>query len=278
MATTQWESLEEDPRQDVWDSWPGAVLLDDEIRYYATETPYPLIDPFYEANLKPARYQLTLGWEAKLGGRIVIIDDKNPLIIPPHQVAIVRTQEVVNLPRFLVARWNLTVSMVYRGLLWVGAGQVDPGWVGYLPCPLYNLSNEPVEIKAGERLFTIDFVRTTRFTESNLRYPHPPSRQPTSPPISYYDETSLRSGPFERLKELEELRRFREVGYGVITLIILILTFMVAALAVVVIEPSTEPGGSLLSFWPMTALAGSLASIVLSIGAIVFAFLIWKRR
>ena len=276
--TTQWESLEEDPRQEVWDSWPGAVLLDDEIRYYATQTQYALIDPFDENNLKPARYQLTLGSEAKLGGRPVIIDDKNPLVIPPHQVAIVRTQEVLNLPRFLVARWNLRVDMVYRGLLWVGAGQVDPGWVGYLPCPVYNLSNDPVEIKAGERLFTIDFVRTTRFRDSNIRYPYPPTNQPTNPPINNFDPYSLRSGPFERLKELDELRRFREVGYGVITLIILVLTFMVAALAVLAVEPSIEAGGPLLSFWPMTALAGSLVSIVLSISAIIFAFLIWKRR
>ena len=131
----KWDSLEEDPRSDIWKCWPGAVLLDDEIKYYANHPKYPLISPFCDENLKPARYLLTVGCEARVGGKTVRIDKDNPLIIPPHQVAIVCTRETLNLPRFLIARWNLTVEMVYRGLLWVGALQVDPGWVGYLPCP-----------------------------------------------------------------------------------------------------------------------------------------------
>ena len=167
-----WESLEDDPRQDVWETWPGAVLLDDEIEFYSKHPKYPLITPFDSNNLKPARYQLSLGPEARVGGRTYKIDESHPLTIPPHQVAIVRSHETINLPRFLIARWNLKVDMVYKGLLWVGALQVDPGWVGYLPCPLYNLSDETVEIKYKETLFTIDFVRTTAFDKAkNRSYP-----------------------------------------------------------------------------------------------------------
>ena len=110
----KWDSLEQDPREDTWKHWTSAVLLDDEIRHYARQRNYPLIHPFNEENLKPARYQLTLGPEAKVGGELLRISKDNPLIIPPHQVAIVRTEETLNLPRFLIARWNLTVDMVYR--------------------------------------------------------------------------------------------------------------------------------------------------------------------
>ena len=203
----KWESLEKDPREHVWNFWPGAVLLDDEIEYYAKQPEHPLISPFDKKNLKPARYQLTLGNEARIAGKTVRIDKENPLAIEPHQVAIVRSDEILNLPRFLIARWNLTIGMVYRGLLWVGALQVDPGWVGYLPCPLYNLSDDTVTINYGEKLFTIDFVRTTRFdVERNRRYPDKETLPPLNPRINYYDETTLRSGPYEAIEQVNQMK------------------------------------------------------------------------
>ena len=53
--------------------------------------------------------------------------------------------------------------MVYEGLLWVGALQVDPGWQGKLPCPIYNLASRTIVISHRQKLFSIDFVRTTAF-------------------------------------------------------------------------------------------------------------------
>ena len=261
----EWESLEEDPREDVWKSWPGAVLLDDEIRYYATHEKYPLITPFCEKNLKPARYILTLGGKAKVGGKLVTIDEDNPLVIKAHQVAIVRTQEVLNIPRFLVPRWNLSVSMVYQGLLWVGALQVDPGWVGHLPCPIYNLSDADVEIPFGERMFTMDFVRTTRFKDDNLKYPDNLSQQ-INPSLNSVDTHNLRSGPYEALNKLDEIEVFRRFGYAAIGLMFAILGVMVAALAVIAVGPSVPPDEKVPSYWPMTALVCSIVSLIISIG------------
>ncbi len=268
---TQWESLDQDPRHDVWESWPGAVLLDDEIKYYSTRADYPLISPFNENNLKPARYQLTLGPEARLGGQRVRIDHKNPLVIPPHQVAIVRTQEELNIPRFLVGRWNLKVDMVYRGLLWVGALQVDPGWVGYLPCPLYNLSNDIVEIKAGETLFTIDFVRTTRFARvKNRRYPDRTPEPTINPPINSFDQYNLRSGPYEALRDLEGLTDFRNFAITLFAVMFTAIAAVVTALAVLIVRPVAPDNGQLLGGWPLTALGIATFALVLSIFSIGF--------
>ena len=274
--TLKWESLEEDPRQDIWGSWPGAVLLDNEIEFYSTKTSYRLIDPFNKDNLKPARYQLTLGDEARVGGKTVRIDHKNPLVIPPHQVAIVRTRETLNLPRFLIARWNLTVDMVYRGLLWVGALQVDPGWVGYLPCPLYNLSNDNVVIKRGEKLFTIDFVRTTQFTKGvNRAYPDKSPEPKLNPGISNYDPNHLRSGPYEALEELRELRYFRNAGYVAISLMMLVLTLVVGALAATKV-PDLNMADSFPSPWPTFILAAACCFSALSLLASLWVF--WRCR
>lgn len=276
----KWESLEEDPRPEVWEHWPGAVLLDDEIQFYSQHSQYPLIDPFNEGNLKPARYQLTLGDEAKLGGETVRIDADHPLIIPAHQVAIVRTHETINLPRFLIARWNLKVDMVYRGLLWVGALQVDPGWVGYLPCPLYNLSDDTVTIKPRETLFTIDFVRTTRFDKAvNRSYPGKLPLPPLNPPIQFYDDYRLRSGPYESLRELGWLSEFRTLAVALFAVMFTALAAIVAALGVIVIDPIAQDNGELLGKWALTSLViGALAFVFSLFSIILQLYSKWSRQ
>ena len=203
------DTLERDPRDDVWDGWRGAALQSDEIEGLCKEDP-KLIYPFDRDNLRAARYKLTLGNEAVVGGNTRRINANKPLVIEPHQVAIVKTHEEVTLPRFIVARWSLTVDWYYNGLLWTGAPQVDPGWRGYLPCPLYNLSDHPVIVKYREPMFSIDFERTTRYIKGiSIPYDTPPTDEhPLNPPLRYYDSKGLRSGPYEALQDLQELVEF----------------------------------------------------------------------
>lgn len=86
-----------------------------------------------------------------------------PFVIPSYQVAIVQIRETLNLPKFLIGRWNIRVKRAYEGLLWVGGAQVDPGFRGHLCCPIYNLSNKEVRLEFGDTLAMIDFVVTTPF-------------------------------------------------------------------------------------------------------------------
>lgn len=153
------------------------VLLSCEIKYYATEG--RMIEPFTDSNLKPAGYELTVGDEAMKGGNFINLDGvDSELKIPPFEVVVVKTKETINLPRFLIARWNIRVKWAYKGLLWVGGPQVDPGYVGHLFCPLYNLSNETVKLKKGEPIALMDFVKTTAIEEGVdlVKYQRPPKR------------------------------------------------------------------------------------------------------
>jgi deoxycytidine triphosphate deaminase len=156
------------PSQD--DSVGPGVLLSDAIKHYVDE--FDLIRPFDENNLKPACYKLTIGDEYSVGGRTHRISPASPeneLKIPRFEVAIIKTRETLNLPRFLIGRWNIQVKRAYQGLIWVGGPQVDPGWAGNLCCPIYNLSDQEVTLRYGESIAVIDFVKTTTFHEGRSK-------------------------------------------------------------------------------------------------------------
>ena len=155
------------------------VLLSDGIKYCIDQ--FDLIRPFREENLKPANYKLTIGDQYAVEGKMGHLIDRpgeDEFVIEPFQVAVIKTRETINMPPFLIARWNIRVQLAYKGLLWVGGPQVDAGYVGYLFCPIYNLSDSPVPLKFGDPIAVIDFVRTSEFHEGeSVPYaPVPPER------------------------------------------------------------------------------------------------------
>jgi len=156
------ELIKKRPLKD--DSLPPGVLLSDAIKDYATK--FHLIEPFELSNLKPACYKLTIGNEYCVAGQIRQVSDNPPndkVSIPPFEVAIIKTRETLNLPRFIIGRWNIQVTRAYQGLIWVGGPQVDAGLVGNLYCPIYNLSDKEVTLRYAESIAVIDFEKTTPF-------------------------------------------------------------------------------------------------------------------
>ncbi len=234
--------LTNDPRDPQWSQWAGAVLLSNEIEYYANDPAIPdeqkLIFPFEPLQLEAARYNLRLGAEYRKNAEPCTLSDKEPwLTIEPFQMALVETFEQIRLPRFLIARWNLKVPVVYRGLLWVGALQVDPGWQGHLACPIYNLSDKEVRVKYKDELFAMDFVRTTPYVQSSKAYVQKTGFGNIGS-VHNYDQVGLKSGPYELGQEIERIqesnRQFQarfETNLGVL---IGIITLVVAAMVVLV--------------------------------------------
>lgn len=154
--------LERDPFPDDY-----GVLLSDKIKYYANM--YGMIDPFCEDCLEPAGYQMRIGKTYYSGQERMELCEGKFLEIKPYDVVIIETTESISVPRFMIARWNIKVKLAYRGLLWVGAAQVDPGYVGNLACPIYNLSRETVRLKRNEKLALIDFVKTTPYSKERCK-------------------------------------------------------------------------------------------------------------
>lgn len=154
--------LEDDPCPDEC-----GVLLRDRIKWYVDE--HQMIDPFSEGSLEPAGYQMRVGRKYCHGCEEKELCEGEFLEIAPHDVVIIETTEHICIPRFMIARWNIKVKLAYKGLLWVGAAQVDPGYVGHLACPIYNLSKKPVRLRRNEKLALIDFVKTTPYDKGSSK-------------------------------------------------------------------------------------------------------------
>jgi deoxycytidine triphosphate deaminase len=195
---------------------------------------YNMISPFYpekeKDRLKPAAYHLSIGKECRVGEKTVFLDEKTPYLrIKPYQVAIVETLEELNMPRNVIGRWNLRISCVYDGLLWVGGPQVDPGYKGHLYCPIYNLSTKSAILEYGQPFATIDFVRTT------------PGRSVSYSPRRHRmaDYPILKSAPKETLDRVRMATRRMQVFE---TTVITTIGIIIAALAIIAtsnVVPST---------------------------------------
>ncbi len=223
------------PEEDYFGT--AGVLLSDEIEHYAKK--YQMIMPFDKEHLNPANYELTVGNLYAKGDKIEELHDepgKKEIRIQPFEVVVIRTHEIINLPRFIIARWNIRVKWAYEGLIWVGGPQVDPGWQGHLPCPIYNLSDKEVTLRLGDPIAVMDFVKTTPFKKGvSVEYSRPPKRTL----FEDYNPEKLKSALIteakERIKDVEnKVNTFgRRLDFGIVSGIALI-TVIVTALSVLV--------------------------------------------
>src|SRR5215210_8287202 len=67
-----------------------------------------MICPFESERLKTASYELTLGWRCLVEGKDIRLSEKHPwLEIPPNSIAFVSMQQVLRLPHYIAARFDL---------------------------------------------------------------------------------------------------------------------------------------------------------------------------
>jgi len=145
-----------------------AVLTADRIRAYHYKVGR-MIRPFQEQHLNPASYDLTLGPRCLVDGEEQLLNAWNPVLrIPPGSIAFVTPREVLLIPHWLVATFNLKSEYIFKGLLMGIGPQIDPGFMGVLTCPLHNISCEPVTLKFCEPFAKLDFVKTTWGRSVNL--------------------------------------------------------------------------------------------------------------
>ncbi len=164
----------------------SGLLLSDRIAFYVKKV--HLIWPFDPKSLRPASYTLHAGHKYILNNKEGNLEEEGTVQIPPNGLIYIQFLEEVNIPHYMIARFNLRVKQVYRGLLLGTGPQVDPGFRGHLFCPIHNFVNEPKTIHFRDPLATIDFVKTTELGENYF-----PGMK----------ETELTSEAFERMRKGE---------------------------------------------------------------------------
>lgn len=149
---------------------PQGMLSSPHIAYCVRK--YDIVQNYDESCLGPATYHMRLGgkvltWE--LGKKIEYIlgenDDTNKnirknLILKPNSLTFVTTIEKFNLPKDIIARFNLKSKWVHQGIL-LGTGPiVDPELVANLLIPLHNFSNQTIEIEYNKKIISVEFTKT----------------------------------------------------------------------------------------------------------------------
>lgn len=118
------------------------------------------------SSLSTASFDLRLGEEAWCQGNYFYLNDQNPFLeIPPYSYAIVKAKETAKLPNFMAGKFDLKVSLFFKGGILSNGPQVDPGYHGALFCMIYNGSDEPIGLKKDAQFSTIEFFTTTSVTD-----------------------------------------------------------------------------------------------------------------
>jgi len=142
------------------------ILLSNRI-HELCEQKLLISNEYKEDNLRPASYTLRIGddYIDSEGNKRCLTDEEDTIVFKKNSIVFVSTKEELNLPYYIVARFNLRVNWVYDGILLGTGPQVDPGFTGFLSCPLYNLTDSDITIRRAQDFATIDFEKTTALIE-----------------------------------------------------------------------------------------------------------------
>ncbi|MBL0125343.1 MAG: hypothetical protein IPP88_22600 [Betaproteobacteria bacterium] len=137
-----------------------AVLADAEIQRLAEAN--NLIFPFEKELLQGASYDMRLGAQYVKAGRTKHMQSEEPSIeVAPGEFVLISTFEKLDLPLDLIGHNGLMSPWAKRGLVCLFSPQIDPGFKGILVVPVFNAGDSSLNLRLGEPIFTIEFVKTS---------------------------------------------------------------------------------------------------------------------
>jgi len=121
-----------------------------------------LISDFDEGSLEGASYDLKLGEQYIKGGETKTLTNNNrSLTLCPGEFALLSSHEKLSFPLNLVGHNGIMSPWAKRGLVSLFSPQIDPGFSGVLFVPVFNAGDTDITLTLLERIFTVEFVRTS---------------------------------------------------------------------------------------------------------------------
>lgn len=150
---------------------PPGMLSSPHIAYCVEQ--YKIITEYDDQCLGSATYHMRIGgkvvtWEKgeKIEFTLGEKENKNENIrssidLRPNSFTFITTIESFNLPKDIIARFNLKSKWVHRGLL-LGTGPiVDPEFQARLLIPLHNFSSHNITLKYNDKIISVEFTKTS---------------------------------------------------------------------------------------------------------------------
>ena len=166
MTNDEWRNhlhYNRDPFPEI----PPALLNSMDIKHYIDGG--CLIDPdkFEKNGLQPASYQMKfLGeahyWEHENGvlkRKIETLREGKRFEIKKNSIVYILLKEQFRLPEYIIARFNLHIRFVHKGLLLGTGPMIHPGFFGNLLIPLHNLTDNDYMVKCGGPLIWVEFTK-----------------------------------------------------------------------------------------------------------------------
>ena len=169
-----------------------------------------IVKDFNDINVKHGAYELSLGSEAFVtsdpSGNKQIIKDKDQVIIPPGQFALLLVKERISIPANAIGFISIKASIKFRGLVNVSGFHVDPGFKGSIKFAVYNAGSQNVVIGHGEPVFLIWLSDLDDTTQDTYNGNHAGELGITSADVmNLQGEIASPSSLNQRLKNLEEI-------------------------------------------------------------------------
>lgn len=173
------------------------MLADWQIREAAQK--YGLIEPFDEAQVQPASYDMRLGDNVRVfKPGVNYIDTKSTDdFTEPHIVfengfllsgfALAVTVEKVKMPSHMIARVEGKSSLARLGLfIHVTAGFIDPGFEGHITLELYCTGRRTITLYPGMPICQVSFQRLDGVAKNPYQGKYQSSTDPAPVASRYY--------------------------------------------------------------------------------------------
>lgn len=173
------------------------IWSDTDIKH-AVKSGYLKIEPFDEAQVEPASYDVLLDDRILSAGVLSdeSIDVSNPPaklmreddlmldfngVIPPGEFWLASTKETFALPDFCAARVEGKSTLGRLGLqVHATAGYIDPGFEGQITLELSNVGPWPLRLRPGMRIAQISFHSLKSVPENIYRGKYVGQKGPTA--------------------------------------------------------------------------------------------------